>query len=62
MYCLAAMPDSESKKSAWTKIQNKDSAKLSQKEQEQVIMGFAHTDQPELIAKYNDGFFASLHD
>lgn len=62
IYCLAAMPDPESKKQAWQKIQNKESSKLSQKEMEEVILGFAHTDQPHLTAKYNDAFFATLHD
>jgi len=32
IYCLAALPDAESKKQAWNKIQNRDSQKLSQKE------------------------------
>lgn len=26
------------------------------------MMGFTNTDQPQVIAKYNDAFFASLHD
>jgi hypothetical protein len=51
IYCLAAMPDPQSKLDAWKKIQNIDQeAKLSKKEMEQVIMGFnSQTDQPQLI-------------
>ena len=41
------MPDPESKKDAWNKIQNAEQAKMSQKEMEQVIFGFmSQSDQP----------------
>lgn len=35
---------------------------MSAKEFEQVMIGFAQTDLPYLTAKYNDAFFATLHD
>jgi len=41
IYCLAAMPDPQSKLDAWKKITGIDQdAKLSKKEMEQVIGGF----------------------
>jgi hypothetical protein len=40
IFCLAAMPDPESKKKAWDQIQRGDQAKLSQKEMESTIFGF----------------------
>ena len=55
------MPDPESKKNAWDKIQGGDQAKLSQKEMEATIFGFTQSDQPQLTAKYTDAFFATLH-
>jgi len=61
IFCLAAMPDPESKKKAWDKIQSGDQAKLSQKEMESTIFGFTQSDQPQLTAKYTDAFFATLH-
>lgn len=63
IYCLAAMPDPESKKDAWNKLQNADQAKMSQKEMEQVIFGFmSQNDQPQLTKKYEDAFFATLYE
>ena len=58
---MAAMPDEDSKKEAWAKIQDREAHKLSRKEAEQVMAGFIHTDQLAVIDKFNDDFFASLH-
>lgn len=44
IFCLAAMPDPESKKRAWDNIQRGDKAKLSQKEMEATIYGFTQSD------------------
>jgi len=54
------MPDEESKKQAWSKIQDRDAHKLSRKEVEQVMAGFKETDQLDIVAKYNDDFFSTL--
>jgi hypothetical protein len=62
IFCLAAMPDAESKKQAWIKIHNKEGNKMSQKEVEQLIMGFSQTDQPKITQVYSNDYFASLHD